>query len=133
MKVKTKKLTAKWSNGWQNMRIRLKGLHWTLATLADGTKQIYWYAWRNGPRLVGEPGSPEFIASYNAAVATKVVAPEGQLLSLFQAYQQSQAFLGLRDRTRDDYIKQITKIEQKFGDAPIKALADPRTRGIFMD
>ena len=39
----------------------------------------------------------------------------------------------IRERTRRDYIKQIIKIEQKFGDCPIKALADPRTRGIFMD
>jgi integrase len=52
---------------------------------------------------------------------------------LLQGYQASQDFLALRERTRADYIKQIAKIEQKFGDAPIKALADPRTRGIFMD
>jgi integrase len=115
------------------MRINAKGLHWTLATLADGTKKIYWYAWRGGPRLVGEPGSPEFIASYSAAIAIKVAAPEGRLLSLTQGYQQSQDFLGLRERTRTDYIKQIVKIEQRFGDAPLKALFDPRTRGIFLD
>ena len=115
------------------MRINAKGLHWTPVTLADGSKKTYWYAWRGGPRLNGDYGSPEFIASFNAAIATKVVAPEGRLLSLLQGYQQSQDFLGLRERTRADYIKQITKIEQKFGDAPLKALADPRTRGIFMD
>jgi integrase len=115
------------------MRINAKGLHYTPVTLADGSKKTYWYAWRGGPRLKGEYGSPEFIASFNAAIATKVAAPEGRLLSLLQGYQQSQDFLGLRDRTWADYIGLITKIEQKFGDAPIKALADPRTRGIFMD
>jgi len=115
------------------MRINAKGLHWTTVGLADGTKKIYWYAWRGGPRLVGDYGSPEFIASYNAAIATKVAAPEGRLLSLLQGYQTSQDFLSLRDRTRADYIKQIAKIEQRFGDCPLKALADPRTRGIFLD
>src|SRR5262244_934474 len=115
------------------MRITAKGLHWTSVTLADGTKKIYYYAWRGGPRLVGEYGSPEFIASYNAAAATKVMAPEGRLLSLLQGYQTSQDFLSLRERTRADYIKQIVKIEQRFGDAPLKALSDPRTRGIFLD
>jgi hypothetical protein len=115
------------------MRIKAKGLHWTPVTLADGSKKTYYYAWRGGPRLNGEYGSPEFIASYNAAITTKVVVPEGKLLSLLQGYQASQDFLGLRERTRADYIKQIEKIEQKFGDAPVKALADPRTRGIFMD
>src|SRR6516162_3271123 len=115
------------------MRINAKGLHWTPVTLADGTKKIYWYAWRGGPRLSGEYGSPEFFAAFNAAVATKVPAPEGCLLALLQAYQLSQDFLSLRERTRADYVKQIAKIEQRFGDAPLKALSDPRTRGIFLD
>jgi integrase len=115
------------------MRLNVKGLHWTTVTLADGSKKTYWYAWRGGPRLFGEYRSPEFIASYNAAIATKTAAPEGRLLSLTQGYQQSQDFLSLRERTRADYIKQIAKIEQKFGDAPLKALSDPRTRGIFLD
>jgi integrase len=115
------------------MRFNAKGLHWTTVTLADGTKKIYWYAWRGGPRLVGEYRSPEFIASYNAAIATKVAAPEGRLLSLLQGYQKSQDFLDLRERTRADYVVQIKKIEQRFGDAPLKALADPRTRGVFLD
>jgi integrase len=115
------------------MRVDLKGLHWTLAKLADGSTKIYWYAWRGGPRIEGEPGTPEFVANYNAAVASKVTAPEGRLLSLLQGYQQSQQFLGLRDRTRADYVTQIVKIEQKFGDCPLKALADPRTRGVFLD
>jgi integrase len=101
--------------------------------LADGSEKTYWYAWRGGPRLTGDYGSPEFIASFNAAIATKVIAPDGRLLSLLQVYQQSTDFRGLRDRTRADYIKQILKIEQKFGDAPIKVLADPRTRGIFLE
>src|SRR5262249_15696959 len=115
------------------MRINAKGLHWTTVTLADGSKKTYWYAWRGGPRLTGEYRSPEFIARYNGAMAPKVAAPEGRLLALTQAFQQSQDFLALRERTRADYIKQIAKIEQRFGDAPIKALADPRTRGIFLD
>jgi integrase len=115
------------------MRVNAKGLHWTVATLADGTKKTYWYAWRGGPRLEGEPGSAQFIASYNAAIATKVAAPEGRLLALTQFYQTSQDFLDCAERTRADYIKQIVKIEQRFGDAPLKVLSDPRARGIFLD
>jgi hypothetical protein len=91
-------------------------------------QKIYWYAWKNGPRLMGEYGSPEFIA-----LASKVATPEGRLLALIQAYQKTEDFRGLRDRTRADYIKHIGKIEQKLGDMPIKALADPRTRGILLD
>jgi integrase len=120
-------------SGSKQMRVKLKGLFWAPAKLADGSRKIYWYAWKGGPRLRGEPGTPEFVASYNVAVATKIAAPEGRLLRLLQEYQRSQNFLGLRDKTRSDYIAQIKKIEAKFGDMPIKALADRRARGVFMD
>jgi len=38
---------------------------------------------------------------------------------------------GCCNKTRKDY--QIEKIEIKFGEMPIKALADRRARGVFMD
>ena len=115
------------------MRIELKKLHWTLAKLADGTTKIYWYAYRNGPRLRGEPGTADFIARYNEAVASKVPTLEGRLMSLLKGYQASQDFLGLRERTRADYIRQIKIIEKEFGDFPLRALTARETRGDFMD
>jgi integrase len=123
------------NNGSSNMRINLKGLHPAICKLADGTRKTYWYAWKGkgAPRLRGEPGSAQFIASYNEALATKIAAPEGRLLRLLQEYQRSQNFLGLGDKTRSDYITHIKKIEVKFGDMPIKALADRRARGVFME
>lgn len=115
------------------MHIKIKGLYWTYATLADGTKKFYYYAWKNGPRVEGEYGTPKFIASYNNLITTKVAPPEGRLFALTQGYQRSADFNGLSERTRRDYIKQIAKIEQKFGDMPLKATSNPLTRGIFMD
>jgi integrase len=116
------------------MRVDLKGLHWTAATLADGSKRTYCYAWRGGPRLCGEPGTPEFIASYNEAVAQRAWAPDNTLQSLFDSYQKSQKFLGRRPRTRADYIKQIkNNLEPEFGDFPTRALTAPETRGVFLD
>ena len=115
------------------MRVKLKGIHWTLANLADGSTKIYWYAWRNGPRLHGKPGTPEFIASYNEAVGRRISQPEGRLHFLIDGYQQSAEFRGLRERTKADYIKQIKLIETEFGDFPLKALSARETRGVFMD
>jgi hypothetical protein len=115
------------------MRIRLRGLNSITKKLADGTRRTYWYAWKGGPALRGEPGTPEFIASYNEAVARKVVEPQGMLLSVLQAYQASAEFNGgIAARTRSDYIGKIKVIEAKFGDFPLSALTDRRTRGIFM-
>jgi hypothetical protein len=82
------------------MRIRLKGLNSITKRLADGTRRTYWYAWKGGPPLRGEPGTPEFVASYNAAVAAKVAPPDGVLLNLLQGYQASDNFRSRRDRTR---------------------------------
>jgi hypothetical protein len=122
-----------WRSGGKNVRVDLKGIHAAHVTLADGTRKICWYAWRGGPRLRGEPGSPDFHASYNEAVALKVPTPEGYLQSLLDAYQRSQNFLQRRERTRADYVRQIKIIEAEFGDFPLKALAAKQTRGVFKD
>ena len=39
----------------------------------------------------------------------------------------------ISERTRADYIKQIKTIEAKFGDFPLSALSDRRTRGVFKE
>ena len=114
------------------MRVRLKGINSRRKKLADGRVVTYWYAWKGGPRLDGKPGSAEFIASYNAAVATKRQPPRGVLLSVLQGYQASAVFLDRADRTRLDYVQQIKEIEREFADFPLSALPDRRTRGEFM-
>jgi len=81
--------------------------------------------------LRGEPGTPEFIASYNEAVARRVMPPRGTLLSVLQGYQASDDFLKLAARSRADYVGKIKVIEKTFGDFPLSALTDKRTRGIF--
>jgi hypothetical protein len=116
------------------MRVRLKGINSRRKKLADGTIRTYWYAWKGGPPLRGEPGTPEFIASYNEAVAQKIASPRGVLLALLFRFQESAEFqFGVSPRTRRDYIKQIKRIERAFGDFPIKALDDPRSRSVFLE
>jgi hypothetical protein len=110
----------------------MKGINRVKKRLADGSTRTYWYAWKGGPPLQGEKGSPEFLASYNAAVATKVAPATGTLSSVLRGYQLSDKFLSRRDRTRVDYIAKIKLIEREFGDFPLAALTDRRTRGVFM-
>jgi integrase len=113
------------------MRIRLKGINSVKKRLADGSVKTFYYAWKSGPPLQGELGSPEFIASYNEAIARKVVSPTGTLLSLLQQYQASSDFTARAESTRRSYIALIKRIEKKFSDFPLSALTDRRTRGIF--
>src|ERR1700733_7115684 len=103
------------TNGWPSMRIRLKGLNSITKRLADGTRRTYWYAWKGGPPLCGEPGTPEFMASYNEAISRKVVPLRGTLLSVLQQYQASEDFRALADSTRRSYVPLITRIEKRFG------------------
>jgi integrase len=117
------------------MRMQLRGINCVTKRLADGTRRTYWYAWKGGPPLHGEPGTPEFVASYNEAVAKKkITPPTGVLLALLFRFQESAEFqFGISERTRRDYIKQIKRIERDFGDFPIKALDDPRARSVFLE
>jgi integrase len=114
--------------------MQLKGINCVTKRLADGTRRTYWYAWKGGPPLRGEPGTPKFVASYNEAVARKIAPPTGVLLALLFRFQESAEFqFGISPRTRRDYIKQIKRIEREFGDFPIKALDDPRSRSVFLE
>lgn len=110
----------------------MKGLNRISKKLADGTSVTYHYAWKGGPRLPGKPGDPEFLAAFNKAVATKEAPLAGTLQTVLNAYQNSARFTDLGEKTRRDYVRMIRKIETDFGDFPIAALSDRRTRGEFL-
>jgi integrase len=115
------------------MRINLKGINKKTKRLANGSSKTYYWAWKGGPPLQGEPGTPEFVASYNSAVAQKVIPPSGKLISLTQQYQASEDFRsGLADSTKRSYVPLIKRIEKDLGDFPLSGLSDRRSRGIFM-
>jgi integrase len=84
--------------------------------------------------VYGEPGTPEFIASYHEAVGTKPPTVGKTLATLTAYFQTTSEFNNdIKPRTRDDYIKQIKLIDQKFGDFPVSGLSDSRARGIFKE
>jgi hypothetical protein len=114
------------------MRVRLRGINSKRKRLADGSFKTYYWAWKGGPPLRGEPGTPEFIASYNEAAARKAQPARCVLLNLLQQYQGDEDFRLLSDSTRRSYIPLIARIEKDLGDFPLSALRDRRTRGVFM-
>lgn len=115
------------------MRVRLKGLNKVAKRLSDGTLRTYYYAWKGGPQLPGAPGSPEFMAAYNAAVASKAASREGILRTVILRYEQSAEFAQLAPRTRADYLKHLDKIEAEFGTFPIVGLGRDQARVIFSE
>lgn len=115
------------------MRIRLKGLNRIRKKLADGTSITYYYAWKGGPRLDGNPGTPEFISSYNTAVAERKGRHRKETLRwVIDDYLGSADFKTLSDRSRKDYAVHARHIDAEFGDMPVKLLQDRRARGEFL-
>ena len=114
------------------MRVDLKGIHVSVKRLANGSKKTYYYAWRGGPALPGKPGSDEFVVAFQTAVASKIQPPAGVLFSVLQGFQASAEWDNLAPRTKRDYVGLIKVIEKKFGNFPLAALVDRRTRGVFM-
>lgn len=94
------------------MRIRLKGIHRVHKRLASGQNATYFYAWRGGPRLAGILGSHEFIAAFNDAVAGLVRRRTDKLDSILDGFQDSDAFLSLAPRTREE-LQEASALDSK--------------------
>jgi integrase len=114
------------------MRVRLKGINRRRKVLSDGTVKTYYYAWKGGPALAGEPGTPEFVQSYMDAHGRDRPQMLDHLSTILDAYLDSSAFQGLAPRTADDYRRYIEVIGREFADLPLAALGDRRTRSEFM-
>ena len=85
------------------------------------TGQIYYYAWRGkgAPRLTGEPGSPEFIASYVAAHESYRKPDPARMMGLVSAFRASGDFLRMADSTRLQWTRWLDRISDEFGELPV--------------
>jgi integrase len=113
------------------VRVHLRGIHRVEARLAGGAKRIYFYAWRNGPRIYAEPGTAAFISEYHEAHASIRKPRAGTLMSLIAEFKASAEFRKLAPSTARSYLAYIKLVENEFGDMPLAALEDRRIRGEF--
>jgi integrase len=102
------------------VRVELRGVH--KLTVKGRT---YYYAWRGGPRLRGEPGSPEFHASYNEAVESRRAPEPGRFKSLVVLYRASSDYAKLADSTRRTWSPWLDRIAEYFGDLRIAQFDRP--------
>jgi integrase len=101
-------------------RIELRGL---FKVTAKG--RTYWYAWRGGPRLRGEPGSPEFIASYNEAIAAARAPDTSKFRGVVAAYRASRDYQKLADSTKKNWTSWLDRIADYFGNLSIRQFDRP--------
>jgi integrase len=100
--------------------LELKGLH---KVTAKG--KVYWYAWRGGPRLTGKPGAPEFLASYNEAIANRQAPDSGRFRSLVALYKASSDYKKLAESTRRQWGPWLDKMAGHFGELRIAQFDRP--------
>lgn len=110
-----------------------KGVHPVRKRLASGVTVTYYYAWRGGPRIAGEPGSDEFYTSYGAHLANRRRPDSNRFQSIVAEFRRAPEFTRLAPRTRADYSKHLAAIEIKFGDVPLDVFDDPRITKDLLD
>jgi integrase len=96
------------------VKVDLKGIH----TVRSKGK-TYRYAWRGGPRLSGEPGSPQFHASYNEAIESLRMPEPGKFRSIIRLYKVNEAYTKLAKSTRKNWGPWLDRIADHFGDLSI--------------
>ncbi len=115
----------------------LKGLHRVRKTLADGSERLHFYAWRGGPRIEAEHGTPDFKREFDLLhqedVDRRRASGAPRLARIFDGYQDSADFGRLAERTRRDYARILDTLRAEFGEIAMRELAVKGTRGEFLD
>jgi len=94
--------------------------------------RVYYYAWRGGPRLEGEPGSPDFLRQFQDAHRARKQVVNGTFLAILTAYRASPEFTRLGAHTQRSYRPHLDALQTRFGSLPAAALDDPRVRRHFI-
>jgi integrase len=102
------------------VKIDLKGV---ARVTAKG--KSYHYAWRGGPRLSGEPGSPEFIASYQEAYENRRTPDSGRFHSLITLYKASADYRALATSTKRNWGPWLDRLGDYFGELRIAQFDRP--------
>jgi hypothetical protein len=117
-------------------RRKLPGVASATTRLADGTRRKYFYAWRGGPLLAADDGTPlqpsdaQFHVAYARAHEERKKPPSGNLFSLVAAFKSSTEFTS---RAKKDYRRYLKLIEEEFGTMPLAVVQDRRARGKFKE
>jgi len=99
-------------------RVELKGLH-----TVNAKGRTYVYAWRGGPALPGVPGSSEFMAAYNEAIAERAVPEKGRFRTAIASYKASDAYKALCPSTKKQWSRWLDIIDAHFGELKIAQFA----------
>ena len=92
------------------VRVSLKGVH----RVRSLTGKEYHYAWRGGPILRGDPGSPEYVTSYYEAHQS-LAAPDPSRFRSLVAQYQAERLPALAQSTQRAWRPWLSEIGTYFG------------------
>lgn len=113
------------------VKAKLVGLH-----KVRSKGRTYYYAWRGGPRIIAEFGSPEFLVEFADAhkARSKRRAPSVETFETWSdKYQDSAGFKQKSKSTQVAYRRYLALAVKEFGDATLDVLQDPKMRGDIME
>jgi integrase len=87
--------------------------------------RTYWYAWRGGPPLRGEYGTPEFWASYHEAVRELHIPDQSRFRALVTLYKASDDYEKNARSTKAQWGPWLDRIADYFGDLSIAQFNRP--------
>jgi len=103
--------------------VQLKGLH---TVKMNG--RTYYYAWRGGPRIEAEPGTPEFMELWQSLHHPLRDADRSRFGTWVGLYETSDAFKGLSMSTKHQWTPWFPKIKAQFGSLSLRQFDRPAIR-----
>ncbi|MCO5153346.1 MULTISPECIES: tyrosine-type recombinase/integrase [unclassified Shinella] len=100
--------------------VEYKGLH-----IVKAKGKTYYYAWRGGPRINAEPGTPGFQKAYAEAVESTRIPDETKFSALITLYKRSDEYKKLADSTKKNWSGWLDRIDEHFGLLRIKHFDQP--------
>jgi integrase len=102
------------------VKVDLKGI-----AKATAKGRTYYYAWRGGPRLRGEPGSPDFVTSYQEAHESLRAPDTSRFRSLVVLYKTSGEYAKLAASTKRNWAPWLDRIGDHFGELHVAQFDRP--------
>lgn len=99
--------------------------------LASGEVRIYLYHRATGAQLPPRD-DPGHVAAWAAQDAVQPV-DVGNVNALIRSYLESLSFEKKATSTKKEYKRMLTELEKRFGKMPVKALASPKVKGVFLE
>ena len=113
------------------------GIHIVRKPLKHGDR-FYIYAWRGGPCIETVDGkypviTPALLSKQNQVKRKRFGESKNGFRRIIESYLASPEFKRLEESTKAEYRRWTTRIDERFGNIPIRAFEDRRMRRDIID